>query len=162
MSREKEEQMGRPFLGIARRRENCRLRNKRWRALNPERAKEIQEGYRKRNPKKMLESYRAYKKRHPGKSVADWKQWLHKHPGWSTITAQGYLIVSAPDHPRKNSQGMVFAHRIATEKHFGRFLDADEVVHHKDGNRLNNDPANLMVLSASEHSLLHESLRRKI
>jgi hypothetical protein len=153
--------MGRPFLGIARRKENCRLRNKKWRALNPKRAKEIQEAYRKRNPEKMLESYRAYKKRHPGKAVADWKQWLNKHPGWSTITAQGYLITSVPDHPRKNSQGMVFAHRIVAEKNLGRLLMPGEVIHHRDGNKLNNEAANLMILSANEHSSIHEKLKRE-
>jgi len=46
-------------------------------------------------------------------------------------------------------------HRKKIEKIIGRKLGPDEVVHHKDRNPENNDPANLMVLTKKEHYILH-------
>ena len=37
----------------------------------------------------------------------------------------------------------------------GRTLLKNEVVHHIDGNYLNNDPENLQVMTKSEHTQLH-------
>ena len=46
-------------------------------------------------------------------------------------------------------------HRYLAETILGRELAKDEVVHHKDGNSLNNSPDNLMVMTRSEHTRLH-------
>ena len=46
-------------------------------------------------------------------------------------------------------------HRKIMRMKLGRELTSDEVVHHVDGNPLNNKPSNLMVMSRSEHSRLH-------
>ena len=44
-------------------------------------------------------------------------------------------------------------HRVAAEAMLGRPLRPGEVVHHRDGNKLNNDPMNLEVLpSQAEHT----------
>jgi len=47
------------------------------------------------------------------------------------------------------------AHRHLMETLIGRPLDKDEVVHHRDGNPLNNSPDNLVVMTRSEHTKLH-------
>lgn len=52
------------------------------------------------------------------------------------------------------------AHRVIAEKLIGRNLSPGEVVHHIDCNRRNNDPNNLMVLTASEHSQIHGRMRK--
>jgi hypothetical protein len=41
----------------------------------------------------------------------------------------------------------------------GRFLEPDEVVHHKDENKENNEESNLEVLTRSEHSREHSPER---
>ncbi len=51
----------------------------------------------------------------------------------------------------------VAVHRLVAEARAGRPLGRTEVVHHVDHNRLNNDPANLVVLSLAEHTRLHRT-----
>ena len=46
-------------------------------------------------------------------------------------------------------------HRLVVEREIGRKLTRYEVVHHKDGNKYNNSPDNLEVMSLSEHSRSH-------
>lgn len=53
----------------------------------------------------------------------------------------------------------VMEHRHVMEQAIGRPLTADEVVHHMDGNPVNNALSNLMLLSNSEHGRLHGALR---
>jgi hypothetical protein len=49
----------------------------------------------------------------------------------------------------------VFVHLIVAEMKLGRFVARDEVVHHRDENRLNNDPSNLEVKTRSKHTREH-------
>lgn len=49
----------------------------------------------------------------------------------------------------------VYQHRIVVEKWIGRKLKRNEIVHHKDGNRSNNHPTNLEILSQSQHLKKH-------
>ena len=58
----------------------------------------------------------------------------------------GYLIF-------RNSGKRV--HRWVMEKKLGRRLEKGEIVHHMDGNRRDNRPENLQVLTAKEHYKLH-------
>lgn len=46
-------------------------------------------------------------------------------------------------------------HRIIMEFHLGRKLEKDEVVHHIDGNGLNNELSNLKVMDKREHNKMH-------
>lgn len=53
-------------------------------------------------------------------------------------------------------------HRVVAERMLGRELKPGEVVHHKDGNKLNNLESNLEVLDGqSEHARLHAAERPK-
>jgi hypothetical protein len=46
----------------------------------------------------------------------------------------------------------IYVHRWVEEKKLGRKLKKDEVVHHRNGNTLNNSPSNLKVYrNQSEH-----------
>lgn len=46
-------------------------------------------------------------------------------------------------------------HRVVMERVLGRPLEKGEIVHHKDGNKKNNNPDNLEVMTQSEHARLH-------
>jgi hypothetical protein len=46
-------------------------------------------------------------------------------------------------------------HRVVAEEMLGRPLNPGEIVHHIDGDRHNNDPANLRVMTQSEHMREH-------
>jgi hypothetical protein len=47
------------------------------------------------------------------------------------------------------------------ERVIGRALRADEQVHHKDKNPLNNDPSNLELMDRAEHERLHGDERQR-
>ncbi len=51
-------------------------------------------------------------------------------------------------------------HRAVASKMKGRPLRSHEVVHHKDGNKMNFRKKNLSVMSRSFHSKLHTKMRK--
>lgn len=82
---------------------------------------------------------------------------MEKHHNWKggrTHTAQGYILL------REKTRVSKLEHRVIMERHIGRKLNTEEVVHHIDGNRGNNDITNLMLFpSNSEHIKHHAKLR---
>jgi hypothetical protein len=46
-------------------------------------------------------------------------------------------------------------HRVVAEQMLGRALKPGEIVHHIDGNKHNNDPSNLEVMTQSQHVYEH-------
>lgn len=52
-------------------------------------------------------------------------------------------------------------HRLIMEEYIGRELAKDEIVHHIDGNKFNNDISNLQILTRSEHMKLHMNMRKE-
>ena len=52
--------------------------------------------------------------------------------------------------------GYDYLHRRVMEVYLGRKLESYEVIHHKDGNKLNNDITNLEVIDRSVHMSLHK------
>lgn len=63
----------------------------------------------------------------------------------------GYRFIYQPSHPAADAQGYVAEHRLVVERALGRYLHGNEVVHHLNGNRLDNRLANLAVLTKAEH-----------
>lgn len=90
------------------------------------------------------------------------KRNLSRSPNWqggtwknrSTNTWWTY----APTHPKKNHSGAVPMHILVAEARIDRYLRDDEVVHHLDKDRDNNDPRNLCVMLRGEHLVLHRVL----
>ena len=77
------------------------------------------------------------------------------------VIISGYRYILVPEHPHATLKGYVAEHRLVAEKHLNRFLGKDEVVHHIDGNTINNCIENLLVLSADEHIKLHKKDTRR-
>jgi hypothetical protein len=107
--------------------------------------------YRKRFPikpwlgKKMSEAHRKkLSESRTGKKSHFWK-------GGRVFDKDGYILVLQKDHPNANPNGYVREHRLVVEKHLGRFLLSNEVVHHKNHKRDDNSIENLQLFS--EHSL---------
>jgi hypothetical protein len=46
-------------------------------------------------------------------------------------------------------------HRVIAEQMLGRALKRNEIVHHIDGNKHNNETSNLQIMTQSEHVRLH-------
>ena len=55
----------------------------------------------------------------------------------------GYWYVFHPEHLNSTPRGWLFEHRYVMSEKIGRPLKKDEVVHHKDGDKLNNKIENL-------------------
>lgn len=73
---------------------------------------------------------------------------------------KGYKVVYMPSHPRARQNGYVYEHILVAEDKMKRPLREGEIVHHIDGNKLNNRPDNLMVFpSQSEHNKHHWKTR---
>jgi hypothetical protein len=51
--------------------------------------------------------------------------------------------------------GLIYEHRLIMEYYLDRLLGKDDIVHHKDGDRLNNRLENLELMSRSGHTAHH-------
>ena len=71
------------------------------------------------------------------------------------VTSQGYAEFTRGEHKGR------MVHRVRAEILIGRPLAPDEVVHHIDGDKLNNSPENLLVMVNSDHNKMHASAAHK-
>ena len=84
------------------------------------------------------------------------------------ITNYGYRVIRVPNHPFRDHKDFMREHRLIVEQNYTQFkseyfesiegrpyLKRTIDVHHKDGNKLNNNPDNLAVMTRSEHTTLH-------
>lgn len=74
---------------------------------------------------------------------------------------RSYIEVEAKWHPKANKRGYVFLHRLILEAKIKRFLNDNEIVHHKDHNSRNNHWDNLEMMNQKEHALIHNRIRKK-
>jgi hypothetical protein len=78
-------------------------------------------------------------------------------------TKEGYLYVTTdPPHPygesrKDRKKKYIYLHRAVKEKELGRYLTPDEQVDHKDKDKTNNDPSNLVLVIKGEHQRDHVS-----
>jgi len=90
-------------------------------------------------------------------------QKLENNPHWKggiTRTQKGYLQILVPGHPN-GVKNYILLHRFVMENFIGRYLLPEEVVHHIDGDKNNNDIENLMLFkNGGEHSKHHARLRK--
>ena len=77
-----------------------------------------------------------------------------RYRGRRSLTAQGYLSMT---HPIRG--GRILEHRYVMEQKLGRSLKSFEHVHHKDGDKTNNNIANLELVDNVEHNRQHTRKR---
>lgn len=70
--------------------------------------------------------------------------------GTGTTDRNGYRVVYRPGHPNAKHSGQILEHRLVMSDHLGRPLAADENVHHKNGDRLDNRIENLELWVKSQ------------
>ena len=79
-------------------------------------------------------------------------------PDWSRIsTSCGYKVVYCGDHPKAWGTGYVLLHRVIMEMKLSRLLEENEIVHHIDGNKMNNSVDNLELTDQNSHARNHAS-----
>ena len=74
---------------------------------------------------------------------------------YCSTSCYGRAISLWNDKPKEPNTRNHHKYRRIAEALLGRTLLKNEVVHHIDGNYLNNDPENLQVMTKSEHTQLH-------
>jgi hypothetical protein len=88
------------------------------------------------------------------------------NPKWrgGTTNDHGYLLIYSKDHPRKTKSCYALAHHLIMEESIGRFLKYiskghkdNEVVHHIDGDKANNQLENLSLMTTQSHNELHRT-----
>ena len=65
------------------------------------------------------------------------------------------VYIYSLNHPNKRKNGYMLRSRIVMEKHLGRYLNSNEVVHHKDENSMNDKISNLELHTFSSHRKIH-------
>lgn len=63
------------------------------------------------------------------------------------IGSKGYKLLFKPEHPCATKAGYVPEHRFVVMENIGRLLTKEEIIHHINGNKLDNRIENLQIIS---------------
>lgn len=100
-----------------------------------------------------------------GPLAANWQGGRRRsnHGARSDGKLKEYIYLHRPNHPNCTKDGYVMEHRLVMEESVGRFLRWDEVVHHKNGDTLDNRIDNLQLCTRGEHTTEHyEAAAREV
>ena len=81
------------------------------------------------------------------------------YDGKKVTIKNGYYIIWDQSSKYSYDDGTVYVHMLVADKKYGNIPEG-YTVHHIDRNRLNNDPSNLMILPMSDHTTLHEYMKK--
>lgn len=91
----------------------------------------------------------------PGNKSPSWK-------GGKNKSSHGYILIYKPTHPFAYNNRYVFEHRLKMEKKLKRYLQPQEIVHHKNGVLDDNRIENLQLIkNTGFHCHLHKKLNFK-
>lgn len=79
--------------------------------------------------------------------------WHRKKFEGCKTTANGYIMVKVSKHPFANNRGYVYEHRLVMEKKLGRYLTPNEIVHHE--NKVKDDNNLRLFSSTNQHTIYH-------
>ncbi len=75
------------------------------------------------------------------------------------LTPSGYVKVWEPSRPPRRR--WVLEHRLVLEQMLGRSLRQDEHVHHRNRDKADNRPENLVLVGSSEHSVITSEITQE-
>jgi len=132
---------------------NCDVCNKVFEITNSRATEAL-----KRKMQKLCgrECYLAWCRVNGHKNVTEWAK-KNIHPRLtkgSGLTTDGYVWIYAKNPAHHNNQMKIHIYLMETK--IGRKIKRGEVVHHIDGNKLNNCLENLQLLTISEHNKIHK------
>jgi hypothetical protein len=84
-----------------------------------------------------------------------------KHRLWTPLNwddgyiDQGKMKVYRPDYPRSNGQGYTFRYHIVWWMSTGEVVPRDLILHHINGNKLDDSIGNLQLMPQKDHVRLH-------
>lgn len=79
----------------------------------------------------------------------------NRRKGSKRLNHKGYVLVYLPTHPMASKSGYILLHRLVMSNHLKRILKRNEVVHHIDGDKLNNKVENLELINYHDHNRHH-------
>lgn len=81
---------------------------------------------------------------------------LRNHNDTSTTLRDRSTPPEIPSYKQLRINGKpIVEHRYLMERHLGRKLKSNEIVHHKDGDRFNNAIDNLEIVDRAKHASIH-------
>lgn len=83
----------------------------------------------------------------------------HNWRGGRSVASNGYVLVRVGvGQPEADCRGYAYEHRLVARRMLGRPLRKGEQVHHRDHDKTNNSPENLLVVgSFAEHRIHHRT-----
>ena len=78
------------------------------------------------------------------------------------INQDGYRLIRDPEHYLARKDGYVYEHRLIASEALGKPIPKKSIVHHIDGDRLNNKNNNLVICEdRGYHKLIHQRIEAK-
>ena len=107
------------------------------------------------NISKKLRSIGVNIRKMKGKDHNCWK-------GGKITKGDNYVGIWNPTHERADNQGYVYEHTLVLEKEIGRLPNKNEVIHHIDLDKKNNNIDNLYLCDSRKHLVCHRSIENLI
>lgn len=82
------------------------------------------------------------------------QRWANDNAKGTSKKASGYVVFTRGENKHRGE------HDVMMERRIGRRLKPNEIVHHIDGNRSNNDEDNLALMTRAAHARLHRREER--